>query len=193
MSSEYGGLDTNPADAQQGASGGGDVEGWLHVPTTQRSASRSKLAANDDEETQSLASSKIQALEMGEDDAQDNSDDDGSSDVDTDDEDDYELTDRAPTLKDHLSGRTTLFVWRPKEQLRCVALFLIAIGIASGVVYWEKSDAYSSSHKPPGAVGVGHAAYDALHSSWLEEYEARLTLYRHRATGAEYLAYVPDV
>ncbi|EED88712.1 metalloprotease, partial [Thalassiosira pseudonana CCMP1335] len=40
----------------------------------------------------------------------------------------------------------------------------------------------------PGAVDVGHAAYDTLHSSWLEEYEARLTLYRHRATGAEYLA-----
>ena len=49
-----------------------------------------------------------------------------------------------------------------------------------------------SLRRPPGAVGVGHAAYDALSSGRLEEYGASLTLYRHKATGAEFLAYVPD-
>lgn len=45
-----------------------------------------------------------------------------------------------------------------------------------------------------GAMGVvEHAAYDVLDSSWLEEYEATLTLYRHQVTGAEFLAYVPNV
>jgi len=89
--------------------------------------------------------------------------------------------------------------------------------VAAGMVAYM-CDGAGAWNKPLGAVGVGHAVYDAVHSrSWLEstgrlalyrhrttgsEYSAYctfwtqdgawLTLYRHRATGAEYLAYVPD-
>ena len=39
---------------------------------------------------------------------------------------------------------------------------------------------------------VTHAAYSVLDSSWLQEYDARLTLYKHMSTGAEFLAFIPN-
>eukprot|EP00585_Thalassiosira_rotula_P003276 CAMPEP_0196139854 /NCGR_PEP_ID=MMETSP0910-20130528/6982_1 /TAXON_ID=49265 /ORGANISM="Thalassiosira rotula, Strain GSO102" /LENGTH=181 /DNA_ID=CAMNT_0041400635 /DNA_START=1 /DNA_END=543 /DNA_ORIENTATION=- len=181
MGSEYGGLDTDPEDDGKATATTGDDEGWLHIPGAMRRKGKASSTTNDasdvdDEETQSLASSKIHAMEIGADaDDDDNNDDDeahsddSDSDSDnTDDSEDYELTDRTPTIAQHLSGRTTLCQWRPKERLRCLALLLLAIFAAGGVALWSRKEASSSSRKPPGAVGVGHAAYDALHSSFLE-------------------------
>lgn len=198
MNSTYGGLDT--ASPQKGDKGGGEEEEeeWLHVHGAARRTSsptnndnNNEFAIDDDddhnEETQSLASSnKIQALEMG-----DADEDSECGDLHSDDEEEYDLTDHTPSLSQHLSGRTTLLAWRPREQLRCITLILVTLVLAAIFAYVERSDVPRLGH-PPGAVGVGHAAYDSVHSSWLEEYEARLTLYRHRATGAEFLAYVPD-
>ena len=50
----------------------------------------------------------------------------------------------------------------------------------------------NSARALPGVVTVEHAFYDVLDSSWLEEYEATLTLYKHKPTGAEFLAYIPN-
>lgn len=196
MNSTYGGLDTS--SPQKGNKRGDDEEEeWLHVhgAAARRTSSptgndNNKFAIDDDddqhEETQSLASSnKIQSLEMGDADEDSEGGDSGS------DEEEYDLTDHTPSLSQHLSGRTTLLAWRPREQLRCITLILITLALAAIFAYVERNDVPRLGH-PPGAVGVGHAAYDSVHSSWLEEYEARLTLYRHRATGAEFLAYVPD-
>ena len=194
-SSTYGGLDTtspSKADRSSTAAAGDDV-GWLHVPGKKNKKGKSS-DANDNEETQSLASTrsrKIHALEMGAAEVE-VEDVDSDASCETDDED-YELTDRAPTLSDHLSGRTTLLSWRPKERLRCLTLFVLSIMGAAIFAYVKRNDVHVSTlRRPPGAVGVGHASYDALHSSFIEEYDARLTLYRHRATGAEFLAFVPD-
>lgn len=125
------------------------------------------------------SSSSLGALEL-------QNNDSDSYETDSDEEEEYELT----------SGRrATRFStgWRPKELFRCGIIslaILLAIILAprhSGVL-----PLFRSSHPPPGAVGVGHSAYDTIQSTRLEEYDARLTLYRHRATGAEFLAFVPD-
>jgi Zn-dependent M16 (insulinase) family peptidase len=171
-----------------------------------------------DVETQSLASSpssanhrgrssrrQRSALELGGSSYHD--DDDGnnrdnssqeeySSDDNTDNDDydeDYELTDHyTPTLRQHLSGRTTL---RQKWRLRCVTLASLTFLVLCTIFYLDYHNPSKSTkmrHPPPGAVGVGHAAYDTIESSFLEEYNARLTWYKHRSTGAEFLAFVPD-
>eukprot|EP00584_Thalassiosira_punctigera_P001492 CAMPEP_0172534620 /NCGR_PEP_ID=MMETSP1067-20121228/6914_1 /TAXON_ID=265564 ORGANISM="Thalassiosira punctigera, Strain Tpunct2005C2" /NCGR_SAMPLE_ID=MMETSP1067 /ASSEMBLY_ACC=CAM_ASM_000444 /LENGTH=1239 /DNA_ID=CAMNT_0013319433 /DNA_START=10 /DNA_END=3729 /DNA_ORIENTATION=+ len=219
-SPEYGGLHTNPTDdgkaaaAAAASTSGGDEEGWLHVPcgTTRRKSSSlapggdDDAADADDEETRSLASSKqqskrVHALEIGAGDENegdfevDSGDDDeyegDDDDDDSYDEDLYSLTDREGH-NDMVRLRR-----RPKERARCLAVVLASLLLAAGVAYWTSGEGglwagSSSRKKPPGAVGVGHAAYDALHSSTLVEHRARLTLYRHRATGAEFLAFVPD-
>lgn len=213
-SSHYGGLDTtsSPPPSKTSALGGNndDEEEWLHVPgsTTRRSSSSSS--------NKKTKKKNFHSLEMGHDDHENNSiinsdsDSDANDDSDSDDEDEeYELTDQyTPTITDHITGRTTLlrccsndnYHWRPKERVRCIVLLvLLTICLVLSVVYVKYPDNIpgllrGSGHggPPPGALGVGHASYDTVHSSYLEEYNARLTLYRHRSTGAEYLAFVPD-
>eukprot|EP00956_Cyclotella_meneghiniana_P032877 scaffold91887_cov39-Cyclotella_meneghiniana.AAC.6 len=116
-----------------------------------------------------------------------NNDDDDDDSYSTDEEEEeYELT----------SGqRSTRFshLWHCPSRFQCMALtsslllLLFLITIISRI-----TDTSTTHHRPPGAVGVGHSSYDTLSSISLEEYEAHLTLYRHRATGAEFLAFVPD-
>jgi Zn-dependent M16 (insulinase) family peptidase len=122
-------------------------------------------------------------------DSQDNTDDDD------DDDDEYgELTDRIPTLKQR-SFFLCCRLWRPKERLRCSILLTLTFLVICTTVYYGKNNDPNGSklrRAPPGAVGVGHAAYDTIESTFIEEYEARLTLYKHRSTGAEFLAFVPD-
>jgi hypothetical protein len=128
------------------------------------------------------STSSLQALEI-----QNENSSSSSFETDSDEEEEYELT----------SGRrATRFSsgWRPKELVRCCILCLVLISVG---VFAPRGDngllpLFGSSHPPPGAVGVGHSSYDTLQSTRLTEYEARLTLYRHRATGAEFLAFVPD-
>lgn len=212
-SSHYGGLDTtSPPPSKTSALGSGnndDEEEWLHVPgsTTRRSSSSSSL-------NKKMKKKNFHSLEMGHDDHENNSiinsdsdSDDNDSDSQDDDDEEYELTDQyTPTITDHITGRTTLlrccsndnYHWRPKERVRCIVLLvLLTICLVLSVVYVKYPDnipgLLRSGHgPPPGALGVGHASYDTVHSSYLEEYNARLTLYRHRSTGAEYLAFVPD-
>lgn len=38
-----------------------------------------------------------------------------------------------------------------------------------------------------------HSAYDTIQTSYIIEYTGRLTLYKHYGTGAEVLAYIPDL
>ena len=163
--------------------GGGEESGWLHIPPSSPS-----LSLVHDDETRSLSSSKVQSLEMGASDDYD-PDQDSADDYedDADDDEEYELIDYATALHPTM--------WRPKERLRCISTLILTFLIASIAAYFQKHQNASTlqrSRPPPGAVGVGHAAYDTLHSSWLEEYDARLTLYRHRSTGAEFLAFIPD-
>ena len=169
----------------------------------------------DDEELQSLSShtdggkkkkkTKFQSLEMGHDDNHSYSSDDDSE---SSDDEEYELTDNnqyEPTMTDHISGNTSSLVstiiWRTKEKIRCrILLLLAALLIIILIVYTKQGDGISllkssnndkKSH-PPGAVGVGHASYDAIESTYLYEYKAQLSLYRHRTSGAEFLTFVPD-
>eukprot|EP00956_Cyclotella_meneghiniana_P040059 scaffold185761_cov22-Cyclotella_meneghiniana.AAC.2 len=125
------------------------------------------------------------SLELVESPNQDDDNDDDSYSTD-DEEEEYELT----------SGqrqRSTRFshLWHCPSRFQCITftsslLLLFLITIISRI-----TDT-STDHRPPGAVGVGHSSYDTLSSRFLEEYEAHLTLYRHRASGAEFLAFVPD-
>lgn len=112
--------------------------------------------------------------------------DSDSYETESDEDEEYELT----------SGRRAnrfSVGWRPKELFRCC---IVSIAIVLAIVFAPKGDGvlplFRSSHPPPGAVGVGHSSYDTIQSTRLEEYDARLTLYRHRATGAEFLAFIPD-
>jgi Zn-dependent M16 (insulinase) family peptidase len=172
-----------------------------------------------DEETQSLASAAAStksssrgrsrqrraALELGGSSYQDEINDDsfGSSDDNSDedyhsDDEEYELTDHTPSL----SRRTTmcgmlchLMIWRPKERIRCILITLTLAFLITCTVYYLQDNPNATSklrRKPPGAVGVGHESYDTIESTFVEEYNARLTLYKHRSTGAEFLAFVPD-
>ncbi len=150
----------------------------------------------EDMETQSLASSRGgSALEMV--DHNNNNDDsyDDSDSYDTDDEDDepYELTDHTPTFQQR-SFFLCCNLWRPKERLRCcILLTLIFLAICAALYFSDGNHNPNTLRRPPpGAVGVGHASYDTIESTFVEEYNARLTLYKHRSTGAEFLAYVPD-
>ncbi|KAL9189535.1 hypothetical protein ACHAXT_009210 [Thalassiosira profunda] len=195
MSSSYGGVDDRPKAREGGGGAGDDEEGWLQVPGDSPRRGPSSLHRTNDGpeegEARSLSSNQ-QAFEIGDVDDDDEDYDDGDEYEDaSDDEESYGLTDHTPTLAQHLSGRTTLLAWRPKEAVRCISIALITVALAVGVFYAKDKDV-ATLRRPPGAVGVGHAAYDTVHSSWLSEYEAQLTLYRHRATGAEYLAFVPD-
>ena len=171
----------------------------------------------DDEELQSLSShtdggskrkkkkNKFQSLELGHEDNRSYSSDDDSG---SSDDEEYELTDNnqyEPTISDHISGNTSSLVstiiWRTKEKIRCRILLLLAtLLIIILIVYTKQGDGISllkssnndkKSH-PPGAVGVGHASYDAIESAYLYEYKAQLSLYRHRTSGAEFLTFVPD-
>jgi hypothetical protein len=40
---------------------------------------------------------------------------------------------------------------------------------------------------------VTHSAYDTIQTKYIVEYTGRLTLYKHGGTGAEVLAYIPDL
>jgi len=40
---------------------------------------------------------------------------------------------------------------------------------------------------------VTHSAYDTIQTNYIVEYTGRLTLYKHGGTGAEVLAYIPDL
>ena len=168
----------------------------------------------DDEELQSLSShtdggskrkkkNKFQSLELGHDDNHSYSSDDSES---SNSDEEYELTDQyEPTISDHMSGNTSSLVstiiWRTKEKIRCRILLLLAtLLVIILIVYTKQGDGISllkssnndkKSH-PPGAVGVGHASYDAIESTYLYEYKAQLSLYRHRTSGAEFLTFVPD-
>ena len=215
-SSHYGGLNTaSPPPSKTSALGGNnnhtnDEEEWLQVPG---STSKKKTKKNfqslemghdddddDDENNSIISGDSIDSMNNNDSDSHSQGDDD-------DDDEEYELTDQyTPTITDHITGRTTLlrcmtcsnnYHWRPKERVRCIIL-LLGICLVLTVIYAKYPDNISgllrsSNHgPPPGALGVGHASYDTVHSSYLEEYNARLTLYRHRSTGAEYLAFVPD-
>jgi hypothetical protein len=126
------------------------------------------------------STSSLGALELQNEDSSD------SYETDSDDgeEEEYELT------SGRRATRFSVVGWRPKELFRCC---ILSIAIVLAIVFAPKREPlFRSSHPPPGAVGVGHSSYDTIQSTRLEEYDARLTLYRHRATGAEFLAYVPD-
>jgi len=195
-----------------------DGEEWLQVNNNVNSHSKlSTFAANNDEELQSLSShtdggskrknkNKFQSLELGHEDNHSYSSDDSES---SNSDEEYELTDNnqyEPTISDHISGNTSSLVstiiWRTKEKIRCRILLLLAtLLIIILIVYTKQGDGISllkssndndkKSH-PPGAVGVGHASYDAIESTYLYEYKAQLSLYRHRTSGAEFLTFVPD-
>jgi len=199
---------------EKSKSSANDGEEWLQVNNNVNSHSKlSTFATNNDEELQSLSShtdgggkkkkkTKFQSLELGhEDNHSYSSDDSESSNSD-------ELTDNnqyEPTISDHISGNTSSLVstiiWRTKEKIRCRVLLLLAtLLIIILIVYTKQGDGISllkssnndkKSH-PPGAVGVGHASYDAIESTYLYEYKAQLSLYRHRTTGAEFLTFVPE-
>jgi Zn-dependent M16 (insulinase) family peptidase len=148
-------------------------------------------------ETQSLASSSSHrrhraALEVDHD-SESYDSEEYSDGTDDDDEDAYELTDHTPTLQQR-SFFLCCRLWRPKERLRCFILVALTFITACTVYYFSAGDPNSSKmrHAPPGAVGVGHASYDTIESTFIDEYHARLTLYKHRSTGAEFLAFVPD-
>lgn len=152
----------------------------------------------EDMETQSLASSRGgSALEMVHHDNTNDNDsyDDDSDSYGTDDDDDepYELTDHTPTFKQR-SFFLCCNLWRPKERLRCcILLALIFLSICAALYFSDGNHNPNALRRPPpGAVGVGHASYDTIESTFVEEYNARLTLYKHRSTGAEFLAFVPD-
>ncbi len=146
------------------------------------------------------------SFEIGHDDDDDDDDDDEYS-SDNDDEEDYDLSDQyTPTLNQHLSGRTTLL--RPRTiTCRCsilmqavasiAALLAVLVMIRNGPSLKNNLRRHpDNNNKNKNGGGemitvVAHAAYEALHSSRLEEYDAQLTLYRHKATGAEFLSYIP--
>ena len=143
----------------------------------------------------------VEGVDSDEDDEYDEYDDD-------DDENSYSSDQYAPSLgQHHLAGRTTLLSsllllrprawgnnWRTKERLRCLCLSVFASFaiVAFSSVHYYGGDGGGGGGGSSVVGLVGHEGYDALHSSRIVEFEGRLTLYRHRATGAEFLAYVPD-
>ena len=168
----------------------------LNAATTdkKKKAKKKKGLNNIDEEdveTLSLASSshKISALEVD----HDSDDSDDYSNDTNDDEEEYELTDHTPSLQQR-SFFLCCRLCRPKERLRCIILLTLVFLTICAVYYFNDGTNPNNSLRrpPPGAVGVGHASYDTIESTFIEEYDARLTLYKHRSTGAEFLAYVPD-
>ena len=145
-------------------------------------------------------------------------DDDGSEYDDFNDSDEYTSSDGdddqyAPSLGQHPSGRTTLLsspwvphccrrttIWRSRERTRCIVLcvaFVASVvvyvisrgggGMMGGIFFGGGGRA-----QPPMVGVVMHPAYDVVHTSHLIEYNGRMTLYKHRRTGAEFLSYVPD-
>lgn len=200
--------------------GDDDDEDWHHIVrdgASQPTKSPMEVTSTTmmGETSQSALSTSLSSFEIGQDDDEDEEDDDEDSSNDDeqgnevnddydeeDDDDEFDLTDQyTPTLNQHLSGRTTLL--RPLRR-RCSILqkiLLMAAVIAVVAIVKHGHDHANSQKKnslrhPPNsnnvATVVAHVAYDALHSSRLEEYNAKLTLYRHKATGAEFLAYIPD-
>ena len=83
--------------------------------------------------------------------------------------------------------------------LSIAALLAVVAMIRNGPTlknnYLRRHPNYNKNNKNGGGemmiTVVAHAAYEALHSSRLEEYDAQLTLYRHKATGAEFLSFIP--
>ena len=158
-----------------GESATGGDEGWLNVAACGTASNRA------DEETRSLASARVSPLEMG-------ADGSGSDDEDTDGA--YEATERAAARGG--ARPPPLARGRPALVLALLAAAAAAVAFLRRRGGGRPSFLSSPRRPPPGADGVGHAAYDVLASSRLTERAARLALYRHRATGAEYLAFVPD-
>jgi hypothetical protein len=189
-----------------------DDEDWHHIK---------RGTADDDDpsskrntaERKSHLSSSSSSFEIGHDDDDNDeySDDNDNSNHeydDDDDNDDDDLSDQyTPTLNQHLSGRTTLL--RPRTTIcRCsilvqTILSIIAILAVIAMIHNGPPAAISNHLRRPNnndnnkhsgemITVVAHKAYEALHSSRLEEYDAKLTLYRHKVTGAEFLAYIPD-
>ena len=126
----------------------------------------------------------------------DDSEEYSSDDTDDGDDDDeaYELTDHTPSLQQRSFFLCCHRIWRPKDRNRCLVLLTLTFLAICTVYYFNDgtNNPNSLRRPPPGAVGVGHASYDTIESTFVEEYNARLTLYKHRSTGAEFLAFVPD-
>ena len=156
------------------------------------------LQLEEDIETVSLASAmKPSALEIesplqtDEHDESYDDDSDGYYSDNDENEQEYELTDHTPTLRQRSFFLCSHHICR----LRCILLVTFLFLTTCTVYYFYNGNHNSNNNalrRPPGAVGVGHASYDTIESTFVEEYDARLTLYRHRSTGAEFLAHVPD-
>jgi hypothetical protein len=192
-----------------------DDEDWHHIKrgTADEDDPTSKRNTTITAERKSHLSSSSSSFEIGHDDDDNDeySDDNDNSNHeydDDDDDDDDDLSDQyTPTLNQHLSGRTTLL--RPRTTIcRCsilvqTILSIIAILAVIAMIHNGPPAAISNHLRRPNnndnnkhsgemITVVAHKAYEALHSSRLEEYDAKLTLYRHQVTGAEFLAYIPD-
>ena len=201
MASGYGGLDTDDNDHSNADVNNSCEEGdWLHVPGSARRSYPNSLELKEETETASLGSSSKKNknsldMEYGDDDEDVDDEDVDSDNSENDDDEDYELTSLADANPNPNSIALLTSTWRPKERLRCLTLLALTLAFAAFMAFFQNNPNASTlglSHAPPGAEGVGHASYDTLHASFLEEYDARLTLYRHRATGAEFLAFVPE-
>jgi len=179
-----------------------DDEGWHHINTgAAHDAPPMKSKTNKMRNANSASSFQIGHDDDNDDDEE--SDDNDNNDEYDDDDDDDEDDDYTPTLNQHLSGRTTLL--RPRSTCRCSLLLqtFLAVGAIFAVIAMirngptMKNNLRRHPNNNPNKSGemitvVAHAAYEPMHSSRLEEYDAKLTLYRHLATGAEFLAYIPD-
>lgn len=155
--------------------------------------SSTNKAAYQDEDWLQVSDTNMTSLELESSVNDDHDDDSYSTDEE---EEEYELTSSLGGIQQPTPSRSTRFSSiRPCRfsSSSCIlsssALLLLLIAVT--LRYYYNGDAISS-HRPPGAVGVGHASYDTLTSVRIDEYQARATLYRHRATGAEFLAVVPD-
>lgn len=58
---------------------------------------------------------------------------------------------------------------------------------------WSTNNNTNNDNVPMLGSPVTHSAYDTIQTNYIVEYTGRLTLYKHGGTGAEVLAFIPDL